>query len=66
MAKPVLDETGIAGKFKVELVLERYGDDTEEYAAQQALGKLGLRLEARKVKVSTVVVDRVERTPKEN
>lgn len=64
--KPVLDETGIDGKFAVEIVLERYGDDTQEYAAQQALAKLGLKLEARKVTVSTVVVDKVERTPKEN
>jgi uncharacterized protein (TIGR03435 family) len=66
LEKPVVDATGLEGKYAIQIVLERYGDDTQEYAANQALAKLGLKLEARKVPVSTVVVDKVERTPREN
>ncbi len=35
-------------------------------AVQNALQKLGLRLEPRKAPVETIVVDHVERTPTEN
>jgi uncharacterized protein (TIGR03435 family) len=66
VGKPVVEATGIEGKYAMQVVVERFGDDTQEYAAGQALAKFGLKLEARKVTVSTVVVDQVEKTPKEN
>jgi uncharacterized protein (TIGR03435 family) len=66
VGKPVVDATGIEGKHDLELELVRFGDDTPEHAANQALAKFGLKLESRKVTVATVVVDQVERTPKEN
>jgi uncharacterized protein (TIGR03435 family) len=65
LEKPVVDATGIQGKYDFDIQVARFGDDTQEYAIAQALGKLGLKLEARKVTVSTVVVDKVDRTPKE-
>jgi len=66
VGKPVTDATGIDGKYDLDLQVVRFGDDTQEYAVAQALANFGLKLEARKVTVSTVVVDRVERKPKEN
>jgi uncharacterized protein (TIGR03435 family) len=66
LEKPVVDATGIQGKYDFDIQVQRFGDDTQEYAIAQALAKFGLKLEARKVSVSTVVVDQVERKPKEN
>jgi uncharacterized protein (TIGR03435 family) len=66
LGKPVVDATGIEGRHDLDLELVRFGDDTNEHAANQALAKFGLKLEPRKVAVATVVVDQVERTPKEN
>jgi uncharacterized protein (TIGR03435 family) len=66
VGKPVMDATGFDGKYDLDLQVVRIGDDTEEYAMAQALAKFGLKLESRKLTISTVVVDRVERTPKEN
>jgi uncharacterized protein (TIGR03435 family) len=66
LGKPVVDATEIAGKHDLDLELVRFGDDTYEHAASQALAKFGLKLEGRKVMVATVVVDQAERTPKEN
>lgn len=64
--KPVQDATGLQGKYAIDLQMQRFGDDTEEYAIAQALARLGLKLEARKVTVPVIVVDQVERTPKPN
>jgi uncharacterized protein (TIGR03435 family) len=64
--KPVADATGLDGKYTFQIAVERFGDATPEYAVGQALAKLGLKLETKKVTVSTVVVDQVERTPKGN
>jgi uncharacterized protein (TIGR03435 family) len=66
VGKPVVDATGIEGKFALDVEVQRFGDDTQEYAVAQALAKFGLKLEARKLTVSTVVVDQLERKPKEN
>ena len=65
-SKPVVDASEIDGKYDLDLQVARFGDDTPEYAAGQALAKFGLKLEGRKVTVGTVVVDKVERTVKEN
>jgi uncharacterized protein (TIGR03435 family) len=66
LEKPVVDATGIQGKYDFDIQVQRFGDDTQEYALTQALAKFGLKLESRKVTVSAVVVDKVERSPKEN
>src|ERR1700722_9085308 len=70
--RPVIDQTGLAGKFDYRL---EYGDDQrgpdassdpEPPSFQQALHEqLGLKLEAAKVSIEMLVVDRLER-PSEN
>jgi uncharacterized protein (TIGR03435 family) len=76
---PVLDMTGLAGEYQVTLDFSR--DDLNAATAPDAPGtaaepsgasvyssvqQLGLRLERRKAPVALLVVDRVERVPKEN
>ena len=78
LGPPVVDATGIKGRFEVmletSLNLDRSGDPmTPEEAAdrlltayQNALQKAGLHLEPRKTPVETLVIDRVEKTPTDN
>jgi uncharacterized protein (TIGR03435 family) len=65
---PVTDETGLTGKYDVEVVLlpGESDDDTVEYRMAQALAKLGLKLESRKTTVTLLVVDSASKTPTEN
>ena len=67
MAKgPVIDMTGLQGKYDV--VLETYqgrGDDPGR-TIFDAVDDLGLKLVARKVSVDTVVVDRISKIPTGN
>ncbi len=71
LRQPVSDMTGLKGAFN--FILTYTPDSGEEKAAGDAgpsvytalQEQLGLRLEARKIPVDTVVVDRVERTPTE-
>jgi uncharacterized protein (TIGR03435 family) len=66
LGRPVVDATRLPGKYDFTIDIRRFGDDTEEYAAGQALAKLGLKLVARKVTVPRIVIDQVDRTPKPN
>jgi uncharacterized protein (TIGR03435 family) len=72
LRQPVADMTELRGVFNLTLT---YTPDTGDEKAAGDAGpsvytalqeQLGLRLEARKVPVDTVVVDHVERTPAEN
>jgi uncharacterized protein (TIGR03435 family) len=76
---PVIDATAVKGRYEVLLdisvTLDLSGDPAAaaESAAdrmltgyQNALQKLGLRLEPRKAQVETVVIDRAEKNPTEN
>jgi uncharacterized protein (TIGR03435 family) len=57
---PIVDMTGVKGRYALTL-------ETSVVAAFNAgLHKLGLRLERRKGRVATLVVDRVEKAPAEN
>jgi uncharacterized protein (TIGR03435 family) len=69
---PVVDRTGIEGVYNFEL---KWSDDdagaTADPDAPPSIftalqEKLGLRLQSQKVPVPMVVVDRIERTPREN
>jgi len=85
MGKPVVDETGLTGKY--DLSLEFTADLAPRAAVPEAgspsagippdpppapaifqavQGRLGLKLESRKVSVEILVVDRAGRTPTEN
>jgi uncharacterized protein (TIGR03435 family) len=72
---PVLDRTGLAGKYDLTVNVAKYMGDHQ--AGGQPLDpislieevlreELGLRLDSRKTAVDLVVVDRAEKTPTEN
>jgi uncharacterized protein (TIGR03435 family) len=64
--RPVIDMTGLTEKYDLSLDMERTADETQEYAVSQAVAKLGLKLEDRKVPTPVFVVDKVNKTPTEN
>ncbi len=59
---PVTDETGLTGKYSVTIETWK-NDDVPGGTVFDAVEKLGLKLEARKVTIETVVVDQVSKTP---
>jgi len=76
--KPIVDQSGIEGQYDFDLVLSpealRAGrggglpEPTAEGAGTlyEAFGRYGLKLEPRKAPMTMVVVDHMEKTPKEN
>jgi uncharacterized protein (TIGR03435 family) len=62
---PVVDETGLSGKYSVTIETWK-NDDVPGGTVFDAVEKLGLKLEARKVTVEIVVVDQVSKTPTAN
>jgi uncharacterized protein (TIGR03435 family) len=82
VGRPVVDMTGLASRYDFELeftredvngmVLPAGGDGAAPPVAEvgasvfTSILRTGLRLEARKVPLDTIVVDRAEKTPSEN
>jgi len=64
--KPVVDMTGIEGKYQVSIETWRETGDDPGQTVFVAVEKLGLKLEPRKLTLDTVVVDRVSKKPTEN
>jgi uncharacterized protein (TIGR03435 family) len=62
---PVVDETGFTGKYAVTIETWK-NDDVPGGTVFDAVEKLGLKLEPRKVTVETVVVDQVSKTATAN
>ncbi len=62
---PVIDRTGIAGKFHYYVWWGR-NPDTDPDIFQAVKDQLGLKLQAGKSDVEFLVIDRVSRTPTEN
>jgi uncharacterized protein (TIGR03435 family) len=62
---PVVDETGLTGKYSVTIETWKNAD-VPGGAVFDAVEKLGLKLEARKLTFETVVVDQVAKTPTAN
>jgi uncharacterized protein (TIGR03435 family) len=62
---PVVDETGLTGEYKVRIETWQ-NPDVPGGSIFDAVEKLGLKLEPRKVRVETVVVDKASRMPSEN
>jgi uncharacterized protein (TIGR03435 family) len=62
---PVIDETGLTGKYSVNIETWK-NPDLPGGTIFDAVEKLGLKLEPRKVTVETVVVDQVSKTPTAN
>jgi uncharacterized protein (TIGR03435 family) len=65
VAAPVADETGLTGKYSVTIETWKNAD-VPGGTVFDAVEKLGLKLEPRKVTVETVVVDQVSKTPTAN
>jgi len=63
---PVVDETGLTGKYKVSVQTWRGTDDDPEQTIFQAVEQLGLKLAPRKVSAEIIVVDKASKTPTEN
>lgn len=70
---PVLDETGLKGRYDITIAVDKYIPDHATAIADMvsviATGiqqELGLKLEQKKMPVEFVVVDRAEMTPAEN
>jgi uncharacterized protein (TIGR03435 family) len=63
--EPVVDETGLTGKYSVTIETWKNAD-VPGGTVFDAVQKLGLKLEPRKVTVETVVVDQVSKTPTPN
>jgi uncharacterized protein (TIGR03435 family) len=61
---PVMDQTGLTGRYSV--TIEISNDPDSENTIFNALAKLGLKLERRKMPIETVVVDRASKTPTPN
>jgi uncharacterized protein (TIGR03435 family) len=62
---PVVDETGLTGKYSVTIEIWK-NSDVPGGTVFDAVEKLGLKLQPRKVTVETVVVDQVSKTPTAN
>ncbi len=65
VAVPVIDRTGVAGKFHYYLWWGR-DPETDPDIFQAVKEQLGLKLEAGKSDVEFLLIDRVSRTPTEN
>lgn len=65
---PVVDMTELSGKYDVDLLIPPPQDPADgiENRVAQAVDKLGLKLESRKVPVAAVVVDSIAKTPTAN
>jgi uncharacterized protein (TIGR03435 family) len=64
LGRPVVDQTGLAGKFDFTLDYEEEGQATEGYAPSLVTAvqdQLGLKLESKSAPVEMLVVDHVER-----
>jgi len=67
LARPVIDKTGIATPFALNMEYQLYDQDSDHPTLFTALQEtLGLRLEPAKGPVEILVVDRIEKTPTEN
>jgi uncharacterized protein (TIGR03435 family) len=62
---PVVDETGLTGKYSVAIETWK-NPDVPGGTIFDAVEKLGLKLEARKITVDTIAVDRVSKVPTAN
>ena len=62
---PVVDETGLTGKYSVSIETWKNAD-VPGGTVFDAVEKLGLKLEARKITIDTIVVDRASKIPTAN
>lgn len=63
---PVVDKTGLTGKYNVDIETWRATDDQPGQTVFEAVEKLGLKLERQKVTVDLLVIDKISKTPAAN
>lgn len=69
---PVVDPTNLAGRYDLTIhftppqLIERLSPEDSPILIFEALNKLGLKLESRKVKTQVLVIDHVDEVPSEN
>lgn len=63
---PVVDQTGLTGRFNYFLDIEPYFTEESQKAAAHSNGGPPPKVESKKVPVEVIVVDRMEKTPTEN
>ena len=66
MGSPVSDTTGIEGKHHFRIEISSGNPDEPDVTVFDAVAKLGLKLESRKISVETLVIDEVSKVPTEN
>jgi uncharacterized protein (TIGR03435 family) len=68
LGRPVINETGIDGKFDISLdyAIEGAADSTLPSIFTALQERLGLKLVPQKVRIETLVIDHAERVPAEN
>ena len=66
LGDPVADLTGIEGKYQVTIATSSGNPDEPDVTVFDAVAKLGLKLESRKISVETLVIDEVSKVPTEN
>jgi uncharacterized protein (TIGR03435 family) len=66
MGRPVVDETRLAGQYDFVLRWAREPKETDEAGLSEAVKRLGLKCEPRKLRLDVIVVDHVEKMPTEN
>jgi len=63
---PVVDETGLTGKYAVDLMTHPASDDAPEQTIYSELERLGLKLTSRKISAEFLIVDKISKLPTEN
>ena len=66
LGRPVVDETGLTGKYNMEIETSHTQDDTYVQTILSAVEKFGLKLITRKVPQEFLVIDSVSKTPTAN
>lgn len=63
---PVVDATGLQGRYNITLEVSQDRPDTPGESISEALRRLGLKLERRKVRPDILIIDEISRTPAPN
>ena len=67
LSRPVTDDTGLTGRYDFALYwAARQGDDGSPELPEAVQQQLGLKLERKKGPIDMLVVDRADKTPREN
>jgi uncharacterized protein (TIGR03435 family) len=63
---PVVDETGLTGKYSIDILTHPATDDLPEQTIYSELERMGLKLTSRKISAEFLIVDKISKLPTEN